>query len=74
MDGVIFFQFGSPDAVDNSFFAESFEIFIENNGSYTFVLVFRMNANQVKNNVFAVFSGFEQMIKSKREKFAFGFL
>ncbi len=56
VDGVIFFQFGSPDAVDNSFFAESFEIFIKNNGCHAFVLVFRMNAYQVKNNIFAVFS------------------
>ena len=58
MDRVVFFEFGRPDTRPDAFYAEGFEVFIKDNRGNAFVLVIGLNADQVKNNVFASLLGF----------------
>src|SRR6218665_4057506 len=74
MNGVIVFELWSKYAIFNSFFLKRFVVFVKNDCSNAFALVFWINPDQVEQYIFAIIFRLKKMIKPKRKQFAFCFL
>ena len=67
MDGVVFVEFGCANAGFNSKSLESIEIFDKHRSRYAFVLVIRVNANEVEQDGIGFSFGTPQMVPAKRK-------